>query len=138
MSTVLDHDAALQQYMVGKALIEQGAPDEAAKALTESWNCAPHFKTAELLGDAYRALGRPKDALLYYAAAIGLGSNQSKAMFSLALCLEELGELFSAFRKLNESLSVNPKFRRAVETKERLLATHEVLRKRHELDSTLE
>lgn len=135
---MLDHDAALELYMRGKGLLEQGAPDQAARTLIDSWNSAPHFKTAELLGDTYRELGRPKDALLYYAAAIGLGSKQSKAMYSLALCLEELGELFSAFRKVDESLSVNPKLRRAVEMRERLLATYEVLRKREELESTAE
>ena len=81
---------------------------------------SPHFKTLELLGVCYQKLGRFADAVVYLAAAAGLGNGQFRGRFLLAEVLLALGETEDAVLKLKEALALNPGYRSARELLARL------------------
>lgn len=80
----------------------------------------PHYKTMELLGTALRELQRPEEALVYLAAAAGLGNRQFRARYLLAEVLASLGLTEDAIVKLEEAIELNPNYRAARELLERI------------------
>lgn len=64
----------------------------------------PHFKTYELLGECYVRQGELTNAMLYLAAAAGLGQRQSRSRYLLAQALEARGDVVHAIAKLDEAL----------------------------------
>lgn len=87
--------------------------DVAVDQFTRAFFLGPHFKTLELLGTCCHKLGRLPEAVLYLAAAAGLGNRQSRARFLLAEVLVSLGDTDGAVNKLEEAIELNPSFARA-------------------------
>lgn len=87
----------------------------AAELFAASLQRWPHVKTMERLAVCHLKLGRPLDAVIYLAAAAGLGNRQSRARYLLAEALLALGETETAIDKLKEALEMNPDYRAARE-----------------------
>ena len=98
--------------------------DAAVEQLSHAFFLEPHFKTLELLGTCCQRLGRFHEAVLYLAAAAGLGNRQFRARFLLAEVLASLGDIDGAVNKLEEAIELNPDFRRARDLLKRLRAGH--------------
>ena len=86
-----DEDAAGDSYTAGRAAMERGDMETAVEHLKRSLAAVPHFKTLELLGTACKTLQRADEALLYLAAAAGLGNRQFRPRYLLAKILLERG-----------------------------------------------
>jgi tetratricopeptide (TPR) repeat protein len=96
--------------------------DAAVEQFLHAFLLEPHFKTLELLGTCCQRLGRLHEAVLYLAAAAGLGNGQFRARFLLAEVLASLGDIDGAVNKLEEAIELNPNFRRARELLKRIRA----------------
>ena len=103
--------------------MEQGDRPAAIRCLREAAWLAPHYKTLELLGECLRGEGREPEAVLYLAAAAGLGRKQARARFLLAGALLACGQHYAwdAAQQLRECLRVSPNFKTARELLERVL-----------------
>jgi len=99
----------------GRDAFDRGEYDKALPLLRRSGNLYPHFKAYELAGDCLLRLGDPAEAVLYLAAAAGLGNRQSRARLLLARALLETGDHETAALKLEEALELNPNYRTARE-----------------------
>jgi tetratricopeptide (TPR) repeat protein len=100
--------------------MERGRLDEAVDIFSRAFLLEPHFKTLELLGTCYQKLGRLQEAVVYLAAAAGLGNRQFRARFLLAEVLVLLGDIDSAVNKLEEAIELNPDYRSARELLKRI------------------
>jgi tetratricopeptide (TPR) repeat protein len=98
--------------------------DRAAEQLTRAFFLEPHFKTLELLGTCCKKLGRLHQAVLYLAAAAGLGNRQFRARFLLAEVLVSLDDIDGAVNKLEEAIELNPNFVRARDLLKRIRPEH--------------
>ena len=96
--------------------------DAAVEQLSQAFFLEPHFKTLELLGTCCQRLGRLHEAVLYLAAAAGLGNRQFRARFLLAEVLVSLADIDGAVNKLEEAIELNPNFRRASDLLKRIRA----------------
>lgn len=95
--------------------MEKGDFPLAIEKLTKSAEMSPHFKTYECLGESYLLLGEPQQAIMFLAAAAGLGNRQFRSYFLLAQALLGLNELEKAREKLNQALAMNPEYKAARE-----------------------
>ena len=102
-----------------EALAADRIPD-AVELLRASTAASPHFKTLELLGEHLMVRGEVAEGVLYLAAAVGLGRRQPRARFLLAQALGTEGEIDDALDLLEEALSLNPNYQRAVELRAQL------------------
>ena len=108
-----ESSSASAVYQAGREAMERDKLEEAVEHFTRAFFLEPHFKTLELLGTCCQKLGRLPEAVLYLAAAAGLGNRQSRARFLLAEVLVSLGDIDGAVNKLEEAIELNPDFRRA-------------------------
>ena len=92
----------------------------AIEALHRSVLLLPHSKTMERLGTCYERLNSPNEAILYFAAAAGLGNRNFRGRYLLAKSLAAVGLLEDAIQKLEEAIALNPNYRAARELLERL------------------
>src|SRR5687767_2311302 len=104
---------------MARASLDQGRATEAIDLYQVSIRLASHFKTLELLGETLVAEKRETEGLLYLAASVGLGRNQSRARFLLAKLLVEQERPQDALRLLDEALAINPVYRAATELRSR-------------------
>jgi tetratricopeptide (TPR) repeat protein len=118
--------AASEHYHSGKSALEAGDAAGAIRHLEESFRAWPHFKTAELLGEALAGTGRTKEAVGHLAAAVGLGNKAFRARYLLAQCLITLNQKADAYRLLKEALELAPQFKKARELLERLSQDEEI------------
>jgi len=86
-----DQDAARLAYEAGREALQEQRFEEAVVRLSESSRHSPHFKTLELLGEAFAAMGRHAEAVVPLAAASTL-NKQGRAPALLAKSLLALGE----------------------------------------------
>lgn len=86
-----DETRARDAYHLGSALLKSGDHAGAAEALEESSALVPHFKTLELLGEAYLLSGAPRRAVVPLAAATTLNAGV-RAPSLLAQALHALGD----------------------------------------------
>ena len=108
-----DSSSASALYRAGREAMERKDFDHAVEQLRRAFLLEPHFKTLELLGACCHKLGRLPEAVLYLAAAAGLGNRQFRARFLLAEVLVSLHDIDGAVNKLEEANELNPNFRRA-------------------------
>ena len=108
-----DSPSASALYRAGREAMERDDFDDAVEQFTRSFFLEPHFKTLELLGTSCQKLGRLPEAVLYLAAAAGLGNREVRARFLLAEVLISLDDIDGAVNKLEEAIELNPNFRRA-------------------------
>ena len=79
-------DEALSYYEEGRALMKSGDVSGAIAKFEQSIVCVPHFKTLELLGEAFLKIGKPDRAVVPLAAATTL-NRQVRAPSMLAEAL---------------------------------------------------
>lgn len=120
MISISSREAALRLYEAGRSAMSKGDLKEAIGQFVESQRAAPHFKTLELLGECLLRKGEYPEAVIYLAAAAGLGTNQYRPRLLLAQALSALGEKDEAIDKLGEALTINPDYKGAKDLLEEL------------------
>lgn len=118
----VDHDNAYNLYYEGKSAMDAGDLHTAIEKFKQSVSLLPHFKTLELLGECLLRRNEFSEAILYLAAAAGLGQNEFRARFLLAKALLAVGEESDAIVQLKEALALNPNYKSAKELLDSLLA----------------
>lgn len=116
----INWEASQKSYDAGRSAMEADDFESAIVAFTESLAHAPHPKTFELLGECLMQRDRPHDALVYLAAAVGLGRNAFRARFLLARALIAVGEHQKAIEHLEDLIEANPTYKSARELLESL------------------
>jgi tetratricopeptide (TPR) repeat protein len=96
-------DRARRAYEDGRAALKAGHADFAIRNFEASIAEAPHFKTLELLGEAWLAKGEPGKAIVPLAAATTL-NRQVRAPSLLAEAFLALGERLEAHRMAHLAL----------------------------------
>ena len=107
-----DANAALVAYQAGRTKLDAGDLDGAISLLEESVAANPHFKTLELLGEAFVRAGRPLRAIVPLAAATTL-NDQVRAPSLLAEALQATGDVIDAHRIALLALKRDPHNRKA-------------------------
>jgi hypothetical protein len=121
-----ESDPAQANYYAGRSKLEVGDLDGAIDCLEASITELPHFKSLELLGEAWLRKGEPKRAIVPLAAATTL-NGQVRAPSLLAEALLGLGEDLRAHEIASLALSRdanNKKARRVFEATEESYKRH--------------
>ncbi len=105
-------DRAKELYDSGRLFLERAQLDEGIHDFEESAALLPHFKTLELLGEAWLKKGMPLRAVVPLAAATSL-NDQVRAPSLLAEALLALGEELEAHRMAKVALGRDANNRRA-------------------------
>lgn len=123
-------DKSSRLYREGREARDVGNYLVAIRRLRQSSRLAPHFKTYELLGECLLKIEKPKDAVLYLAAAAGLGNKQFRAHYLLgsALLLLDPPSIHEAAVHFQEALRLNPNYKTAKKGLEELVEKNEFLR----------
>ncbi|MCA9403302.1 MAG: hypothetical protein KC897_05930 [Candidatus Omnitrophica bacterium] len=116
----LDWDSSAQLYQQGRWALGEGDIAKGKEFLLESYHRAPHYKTAELLGELFLEQCEFLDALKYLSAAVGLNSRPFKSRYLLARAWLALEEKEDAIFNLEEALRLKEDFRSARELLETL------------------
>ena len=111
-------------YDVGRGLLQDGDLVGAIAHLQLSAGLLPHFKTLELLGEAWLKSGEPMKAIVPLAAATTL-NEQGRAPAWLAEALLATGEPIRAHRIARLALARGPTNRRAKAVFDATLAKYE-------------
>jgi len=93
--------------------MEAGDTEAALQRFRQSIRIFPHFKTLELLGECLLLKNQHSEAIVYLAAAAGLGLKQSRSRFLLAKAHLAIGETGDAVNQLKEALRLNPNYKSA-------------------------
>jgi tetratricopeptide (TPR) repeat protein len=112
LAAIGEADRSRQTYELGSALLKSRDYAGAIEALEESAALYPHFKTLELLGEAWLEKGEPLKAVVPLAAATTLNA-QVRAPALLAEALLALGEDVRAHEMARLALGRDPKNRKA-------------------------
>jgi tetratricopeptide (TPR) repeat protein len=102
-----------EAYRNGRDKMDVGDYDTAIRFFEESIAAFPHFKTLELLGECKLKVGQPLDSIVPLAAAIGLGTNEFRAMYLLAKAFASLDRKPDAMKFVDLALKTNPSFKAA-------------------------
>lgn len=111
----LDVERSSRLYHEARELLRKGDREAAIRALRDSLQASPHFKTAEVLGECLLEAGALSESLLYLSASVGLGRNQSRGLFLMAKAYVEAGDESAAYVKLSQALEMNSNFKAARE-----------------------
>lgn len=106
-------EASYDLYRNARAAMEANRFDDAIDLFTQSIALKPHFKSLELLGECLLHVNRSKQAIVYLAAAAGLGNNAFRARYLLAKALTNVRETQKAINKLEEALAINKEYKAA-------------------------
>ena len=117
-------DLAREQYEAGRLALQANDLDTAIGHFEESLAQAPHFKTLELLGEAWLRKGEPGKAIVPLAAATTLNS-QVRAPSLLAEALLALGKSLEAYRIAQLVLSRDSSNKKAHAVAEATKAAHQ-------------
>lgn len=101
--SVYDYEKSRELYEEGRRVLESGNCADAIPLLRSSAEAAPHFKSLELLGEAYMNVGHLSLAIIYFAAASSLNT-QVRAKSLLSKALYEFGDYYLAKSKAEEVL----------------------------------
>lgn len=109
-----------------RAQMRRQAWQTAIERLAESSALLPQSITYELMGECYAALQDRNKAILYFAAATGLGNKQYKPRVELARLLNSLGKPHEdqAVHHLLEALRLNPRYKVARQLLDQWLASN--------------
>ncbi|MBZ0167597.1 MAG: hypothetical protein K8I00_12395, partial [Candidatus Omnitrophica bacterium] len=77
----LDWNNSSQLYQQGRWALGEGDVDKARELLLASYHLAPHYKTAELLGEMFLDEDNLVESLKYLAAAVGLNRSPFRARY---------------------------------------------------------
>jgi tetratricopeptide (TPR) repeat protein len=107
-------DEHYRLYRAGCQYQCEGEFAKAIDALKASFAIFPHSKTAQVIGECLLSLGDRIGAIIYFAAACGLGmGRQPKAAFLLAEALLDYGCPRDAKRAAEWALEALPHFEKA-------------------------
>lgn len=95
---------------------------DAIQHFQKSIKQAPHFKTLELLGECMLLSGSPLASIVPLAAAVGLGSNEFRALYLLAKAYAAVGEHRNGLKYVERALRIKPDFKKAQELRIELAA----------------
>jgi tetratricopeptide (TPR) repeat protein len=118
----IDHNNAYNLYYEGRSAMDAGDLHTAVEKFKQSLGLFPHFKALELLGECLLRRNEFPEAILYLAAAAGLGQKEFRAQFLLAKALLAVGEEADAIAQLKEALALNPNYKSAKELLDSLSA----------------
>lgn len=104
---------SLSLYNEGREFMLAEDFDSAIEKFKKSSDLLPHFKTLELLGECFLKQRNYSQAIIYFAAAAGLGNKAFRSYFLLAKALIEFDDVDQAVEKLNEALVLNPNYKEA-------------------------
>ncbi len=116
----LDWNNSAQLYQQGRWALGEGDTAQGKACLLESFELAPHYKTAELLGEVFLEEGDLVAALKFLATAVGLNSRPYKSRYLLARVWLALEEKEEAVFNLEEALRLKDDFKSARELLEYL------------------
>lgn len=111
----LDWNNSAQLYQQGRWALGEGDVAQGKAFLLESYELAPHYKTAELLGELFLQEGELISSLKYLAAAVGLNSCPFKSRYLLAQVWIALEEREGAISNLQEAIRLKDDFQAAKE-----------------------
>jgi tetratricopeptide (TPR) repeat protein len=106
----MDPERSIELYRAGKAAVERGDFDAAVVLLRDSLAALPHFKTTELLGECLLDKGRLKEAVVYLAAAVGLGNRAFRALSLLVTALAQCGDKLGALEQAQKAWDIPPSY----------------------------
>jgi hypothetical protein len=108
-------DEAYRLYTQARAALDKGDREAGIRLLRQAGSLAPHFKTFELLGEALIEHQEYREAVMYLAAAVGLGNKPFRAHYLLARALMNLRPAWvtDATEQLQRALQVNPNYKAA-------------------------
>lgn len=109
----IDWNDSSQLYQQGRWSLGEGDTDKARELLLASYHLAPHYKTAELLGEMFLDDGDLVEALKYLAAAAGLNRTPFRARYLLAKVWLALEEKDNAIDNLEEALRLKEDYQSA-------------------------
>jgi tetratricopeptide (TPR) repeat protein len=112
LAAIQEAERSRQTYELGSALLKSRDYAGAIEALEESAALYPHFKTLELLGEAWLEKGEPLRAVVPLAAATTLNA-QVRAPALLAEALLALGEDVRAHEMARLALGRDARNRKA-------------------------
>jgi tetratricopeptide (TPR) repeat protein len=97
---------------VDLALFEanHGSPARALALARRAWSGAPSVRSADALGWALTAAGRPRDGLAWARRALGLGSRDAGLNYHAGMSARAAGDHGAARRYLHAALAGNPRF----------------------------
>lgn len=97
---------------VDLALFEanHGSPARALVLARRAWADAPSVRSADALGWALTAAGRPREGLVWARRALGLGSRDAGFNYHAGMSAREAGDRGTARRYLHAALAGNPRF----------------------------
>jgi tetratricopeptide (TPR) repeat protein len=113
-------DKSSATYRAGRDAMEQGDYARAIALFEQSIAANPHFKALELLGECRLRIQEPLAAIVPLAAAVGLGTNEFRAMYLLAEAYVQLGDRDTALAHIDRALQMKPDFKRASQLKSQL------------------
>jgi tetratricopeptide (TPR) repeat protein len=127
--TVRMNEESFRLYEEGRAAMDAGDHRLAIERFKQSIAIKPHYKTYELLGEVFLMIGEYGDAVLYLAAASGLGNREIRSRFLLAKALLALDSMraHDAVLKLKEAICFNPQYKSAKDLLEEILSRDKVL-----------
>lgn len=123
---MFDSNQAYEHYRRGINASKEGKLDEAEPLFRSSWALGPHFKTAEELGKLLEDLDKIDDAILFLAAAAGLGPATGNARIHLASCLLKADDPLSAWAQIQIALEHSPRSKKALAMRNRLMEDQRV------------
>jgi tetratricopeptide (TPR) repeat protein len=97
---------------VDLALFEanHGSPARAVALARRAWSAAPSVRSADALGWALTAAGRPREGLAWARRAIGLRSRDAGFLYHAGMSARAAGDRAAARRDLRAALANNPRF----------------------------
>jgi predicted Zn-dependent protease len=107
-----DSERAYELYESGREALAADRLEDAIRTLEESAELDPHFKTLELLGEAWLRKGVPQSSVVPLAAATTL-NDQARAPSLLAEAFAALGQDLEAHRIAKVALTRDSRNRRA-------------------------
>lgn len=105
-----DNETQLELYYHGRTLFSQGNVVEAIVALNKSLLIASHFKTCELLGRCYEAVGDNVNAARHYEMGVAQNRRSNNTAVLLANVLLRLGETARSEELVVQVLSRSPTY----------------------------
>lgn len=100
---------AIYCHDAGKAAMEGGDLPAALTTLTEAVHAFPFPVSLELLGECLLLEGRPVEAVIYLAAAVGMSKEyQFRQLFLLGKALAAANDNYVSKIMLEKAISINP------------------------------
>jgi tetratricopeptide (TPR) repeat protein len=126
MTDYTEYKESLARRKTADALMKGEKYQDAMNIYRELVMRYPTFKCYEQGAVCLYHLHEYPEAILWLYSVIGWANNQFRAYYYLAMTYFELGDVEMSMQKLDECLKINPKFKLALEFKERHSKDYEI------------